>query len=227
MVISRPDTLPAGGHHTLRALGPGGFGLGGQHRSPAPPSPALTGKDYERLAVNINPGGWMISRDRPISTLLGSCVAVCFYDPQLKLMGMNHFLLPTITNSSYAETDVVLNGDYAMEVLLNGMLKLGARRERLVAKAFGGGNIVSSIRNAIGDRNAEFAKEWLARENIPLVAANLGGGWSRKVICVPATGDAFCRRMLVNQGDSLATVRAEAEYEQSLVAPRSKHIELF
>jgi len=226
MIIARPDSLADGSHSTLQALGCDEIGLG-SHRGGAMPPVPLTGKDYERLATNINPGGWLISRDKPISTLLGSCVAVCFYDPKLKLMGMNHFLLPTIINSSYAEADIVLNGDYAMEVLLNGMLQQGARRERLVAKAFGGGNIVSSIRNAIGDQNAEFAKEWLARENIPLVASNLGGGWSRKVICVPATGDAFCRRMLVNRSDTLATVQAEAEYEKSLLAPKSKHIELF
>ncbi|RTL52656.1 MAG: chemotaxis protein CheD [Rhodocyclaceae bacterium] len=185
------------------------------------------GRDYERNATNINPGGWLISRDWPIATLLGSCVAVCLYDPRLRLMGMNHFLLPTITQGNHADTDVVLNGDYAMEVLVNGMLNQGAHKERLVAKAFGGGNIVSAIRMAIGDRNANFAREWLEREGIPLVAADLGGPWSRKVVCIPATGDAFSRRIAATQQETLNTVQAEAEYEKNLLRPQTKRVELF
>ena len=190
-------------------------------------TPLLKGKDYERISAHINPGGWLISKDKPIATLLGSCVAVCLYDPKLKLGGMNHFLLPSMSKSNHAETDVVLNGDYAMEVLVNGMLNQGARKERLVAKAFGGGNIISSIRMTIGSRNAEFAQEWLEREGIPLIAADLGGAWSRKVICVPETGDAFCRRIPTNQSETLATVEAEAAYEKSLLTPMVKRVELF
>lgn len=194
----------------------------------APPDPrqAPSGKDYERLALNINPGNWSVETDRPISTLLGSCVAVCLYDPTFKLGGMNHFLLPSKRGSQGEDSDVVLAGDFAMEVLVNAMLAKGARKDRLVAKAFGGGNIVSSIRMAIGERNAEFAVEWLAREGIPLLASDFGGPWSRKVVCVPRTGDAFCRRSPVNQ--SIADLaKAEAAYEKTLLTPKTKHIELF
>jgi chemotaxis protein CheD len=186
----------------------------------------FTGKDFERLAMNINPGGWAVETERPISTLLGSCVAVCLYDPKLLLGGMNHFLLPSKKVGGSDDTDVVLAGDYAMEVLVNAMLAKGAHKNRLVAKAFGGGNIVSSIRMAIGDRNAEFATEWLAREGIPLTASDFGGPWSRKVLCVPVTGEAFCRRSPVNQSVAEA-VKAEAAYEQSLIAAKTKKIELF
>jgi chemotaxis protein CheD len=185
-----------------------------------------TGKDFERLALNINPGGWAVETERPISTLLGSCVAVCLYDPKFKLGGMNHFLLPTKSTDANADTDIVLAGDFAMEVLVNAMLAKGARKERLLAKAFGGGNIVSSIRMAIGDRNAEFATEWLAREGIPLTASDFGGPWSRKVICVPNTGEAFCRRAPVNQAVA-EVVKAEAAYEQSLAVTKTKRVELF
>ncbi len=185
-----------------------------------------TGKDFERLALNINPGGWAVGTERPISTLLGSCVAVCLYDPKLLLGGMNHFLLPSKKVGAGDDTDVVLAGDYAMEVLVNAMLAKGAHKDRLVAKAFGGGNIVSSIRMAIGDRNVEFATEWLEREGIPLTASDFGGPWSRKVLCVPNTGEAFCRRSPVNQAVAEA-VKAEAAYEQSLIAAKAKKIELF
>ncbi|MDE3010740.1 MAG: chemotaxis protein CheD [Pseudomonadota bacterium] len=191
-----------------------------------PDHAARTGKDHERLALNINPGNWSVQTDRPISTLLGSCVAVCLYDPLFKLGGMNHFLLPSRRATTSDDQDVVLAGDYAMEVLVNAMLARGARKERMVAKAFGGGNIVSAIRMAIGDRNAEFAAEWLEREGIPLLASDFGGPWSRKVVCVPATGEAFCRRSPVNQAVS-EVVRAEADYERSLQVPKTNRVELF
>lgn len=192
--------------------------------------PQPTGKDYERLARNINPGGWAIESERPISTLLGSCVAVCLFDPRLKIGGMNHFLLPSRTSASHADTDVILNGDYAMEVLVNGLLNKGANKARLVAKAFGGGTIVSSIRMAIGERNAEFAHDWLDREGIPLIASDFSGPWSRKVIFVPQTGDAFCRRMPTTQANAAEVAKAEQDYERSLALPKrttEKKIELF
>lgn len=190
----------------------------------------LTGKDFERIARNINPGGWAIETDRPIATLLGSCVAVCLFDPKLRIGGMNHFLLPSRTNSSNADADVILSGDYAMEVLANGLFAKGANKSRLVAKAFGGGTIVSSIRMAIGERNAQFANEWLEREGIPLIASDFSGPWSRKVVFVPQTGDAFCRRIPTTQATAAEVAKAEQEYESSLVRPArptEKKIELF
>ncbi|MEW6514905.1 MAG: chemotaxis protein CheD [Pseudomonadota bacterium] len=196
------------------------------------PSP-ISGRSLERSALNINPGGWSVQTERPIATLLGSCVAVCFYDPKLRLAGMNHFLLPSRASTKLADEDVVLNGDYAMEVLRNAMYARGAQASRLVAKAFGGGNIVSSIQMAIGERNADFAREWLAREKIPLVASDFGGAWSRKVIIDPVSGDAFCRRTPINKPEVLAMVKAESDYEKSLIATKAavpsqgKKIELF
>ncbi len=190
----------------------------------------LSGRDFERIARNINPGAWAIETNKPIATLLGSCVAVCLYDPVLRIGGMNHFLLPSTSNTSNADTDIILNGDYSMEVLVNGLLNKGAKKVRLVAKAFGGGTILSSIRMAIGERNAEFAREWLEREGIPLVASDFCGPWSRKVIFVPQTGDAFCRRIPTTQADSVEVAKAELAYEKSLAKPVKtveKKIELF
>lgn len=192
-----------------------------------------SGRSLERSALNINPGGWSVQTERPIATLLGSCVAVCFYDPKLRLAGMNHFLLPSRASTKLADEDIVLNGDYAMEVLRNAMYAKGAQANRLVAKAFGGGNIVSSIQMAIGERNADFAREWLQREKIPLVASDFGGAWSRKVIIDPVSGDAFCRRTPINKPEVLAMVKAESDYEKSLIATKAtapsqgKKIELF
>lgn len=190
----------------------------------------LPGKELERLSLNINPGGWAVDLHTPIATLLGSCVAVCLYDPGLHIGGMNHFLLPSHSNSKHGDTDIVLSGDYAMEVLLNALLNKGAQKKRLVAKAFGGGNIVSSIRMAIGDRNADFAREWLEREGIPLTAQDMGGPWSRKVVFLPGNGDAWCRRIASTQSTALEAAVAEAAYEQTLTrlpVSTGKKIELF
>jgi chemotaxis protein CheD len=189
-----------------------------------------TGKDFERIALNINPGGWAVETERPISTLLGSCVAVCLYDPKLRMGGMNHFLLPSSTNSSNADIDMILNGDYSMEVLVNALLNRGAQKTRLIAKAFGGGTIVSSIRLDIGERNASFAHEWLEREGIPLVASDFNGPWSRKVVFVPNSGEAFCRRIPTTQANATEVAKAELEYERSLALQKKaaeKKIELF
>ncbi|HTH41154.1 MAG TPA: chemotaxis protein CheD [Rhodocyclaceae bacterium] len=191
----------------------------------------LPGKELERVSLNINPGGWAVEPHKPIATLLGSCVAVCLFDPILHIGGMNHFLLPSHSNSKHGDTDVVLSGDFAMEILLNALINKGAQKKRLVAKAFGGGNIVSSIRMAIGDRNASFAREWLDTEGIPLIGQDLGGPWSRKVVFLPGNGDVWCRRIASSQTDAHQALAAEAAYEQTLVRPAvpaaGKKIELF
>ncbi len=194
-----------------------------------PEATPQTGKDYERIARNINPGGWAIESDRPLSTLLGSCVAVCLFDPQLRLGGMNHFLLPS-SSSANADIDMILNGDYSMEVLVNALLNKGAHKSRLIAKAFGGGTIISAIRMDIGGRNSTFAHEWLEREGIRLVASDFNGPWSRKIVFVPKTGEAFCRRIPITQSNVAEVAKAEYAYEQSLIIQKKsteKKIELF
>lgn len=173
------------------------------------------GRTLERKAYIINPGGWTVQNERPIATLLGSCVAVCLYDPKLRLAGMNHFLLPA-GNRRNDDDDVVLHGDYAMEVLRNAMFARGASSSRLVAKAFGGGNVVNAIQMSIGTRNADFARQWLEREKIPLVGSDLGGACSRKLVLDPQTGDAYCRRTSIQQTDAMAISQAEIAYAKSL-----------
>ena len=182
-------------------------------------------RDLERLARNINPGGWAIETERPIATLLGSCVAVCLWDPKLRIGGLNHFMLPGFAKSANKDLDMLLCGNFCMEALMNGMLGRGAQKKRLQGKAFGGGNVVSSLTGvSIGQRNAEFARDWLAREGIALLASDLMGPWSRKVILDPQTGDAFCKRGQTNQ----SIAEAEKAYEKTLVgAPKKTDIELF
>ena len=139
-------------------------------------------------------------------------------------------MLPSGTASGNSEQDALLRGDYAMEVLVNAMLARGAQKNRLLAKAFGGGNIVSSIRMSIGDRNVQFTREWLEREGIALLASDFGGPWSRKVLFEPRSGVAWCRRILGSMAIASEVAREEAEYESKLVKPpqtTGKKVELF
>ncbi len=195
----------------------------------------LPSREIERHARPINPGEWACEPARPISTLLGSCVAVCLYDTGLPIAGMNHFMLPQMSKNRANADDILLAGDACMEALLNALLARGASRHRIKAKAFGGGTIIETAGQSlsIGKRNADFTREWLDRENIPLIAADLLGPWSRKVLLVPKTGDAFCRRITINAQSAAHLKREEQAYAASLDRPTTattsgeKRIELF
>lgn len=190
----------------------------------------LPAREIERLARTIHVGDWAVESERPIATLLGSCVAVCLHDPGNSLGGLNHFLLPTRKRDPLTDDDALLAGDACMTALLNGMLARGAARHRLTAKAFGGGAVIetSNAAFAVGDRNAEFAREWLDRERIPLIASDLRGPWARKVLFVPQTGDAFCRRISSAMLDARTIEREEQAWAKAQLRPTSKkNVEMF
>lgn len=107
-----------------------------------------------------------------MDTLLGSCVAVCMYDPVLRAGGMNHILLPNCRMGDRSARC----GVHAMELLINELMKLGGDRRRFIAKAFGGANVLQGMAQLpIGDGNVKFVREFLATDRIPLAAARLGG----------------------------------------------------
>lgn len=190
----------------------------------------MSPQEVERRAQNISPGEWAVDMQRPIATLLGSCVAVCMFDLAVGVGGMNHFMLPNMRKrEGGVDVDSLLSGDYAMEVLLNGIVQRGGARHRLKAKAFGGGTIISGIAaSGIGKRNVDFAREWLAREGIELVSSDFLGACSRKVLFVPATGDAYCRRMTTTMATAQEVAVAEQAYAESLKRPPPKsNVELF
>ena len=192
----------------------------------------LQAKEIERLARNVQPGAWSVDTEKPLSTLLGSCVAVCLFDPALKIGGINHFMLPEMGRSKYGDVDSLLSGNFAMEALLNALIGRGARKARLQAKAFGGGTIIDSDASApnIGMRNASFAKEWLQREGIPLLSSDFLGPWTRKIIFLPFNGEAFCKRLVTNMATASVIAREERSYAETLLQkPKAvdKKIELF
>jgi len=140
-------------------------------------------------AIKINPGEYFVTHDDVVLvTVLGSCVSACIRDPERHLGGMNHFMLPESEMPGPA-TRSARYGSYAMELLINELLKHGAARERLEAKVFGGGNVLHSITaNHVGAQNADFVLQYLAAERIPIVAQDLGHHHARKLHFFPRSG---------------------------------------
>jgi len=139
--------------------------------------------------VTIHPGEHKVTTAVTVlSTLLGSCVAVCLYDPVTHVCGMNHFLL---ANRRYARnlplsiTEAGRYGINAMELLINDMMKMGAVKSRLKAKVFGGGAILETIQDTsflcVGDVNQRFIREFLKTESLDLVSEDLGGELRRVI----------------------------------------------
>jgi chemotaxis protein CheD len=133
--------------------------------------------------------------DVMISTLLGSCVAVCLYDPLAKLGGMNHFLLgePGADQRVSAE-GMARYGVHAMELLINAMMQRGAMRTRLQAHLYGGANIVAGL-GSIGSSNAAFARRFMQDEGIAVGHTDLGGTSARKVEFLPFDGRSRCTKV--------------------------------
>lgn len=136
-------------------------------------------------SLYVPQGEYEISDDPTvvITAVLGSCVAACLWDEHIQLGGMNHLLLPPTTSDDAGD------GVHLMELLINGLLKRGARKERLRAKLFGGGRMIDGVSD-IGGRNAVFARDFFRYEGIDIVAESLGGINARRIQFWPTTGKA-------------------------------------
>lgn len=192
---------------------------------------AFSGADprqLERTAHNLLPGQVLVEAQHAISTLLGSCIAVCLFDPTLRLLGMNHFLLPHMKRTTDTN-EANLSGMASMECLVNAMMKQGAKKSRLQAKAFGGAHLLNTNHSgAPGERNIRFTTEWLAAEQIPLLAMDLGGHRARKIVGDPNTGEVHCRHLSHSLSPQQKVVRQENEYELNLLrALEQRHIDFF
>lgn len=134
----------------------------------------------------VLPGEYFVSwAPTQISTLLGSCVSACLWDSRRRIGGLNHFMLPDTPVDGRCvgdKTRSLLYGLYAMECLINDLLTMGAKREHLVAKVFGGANITGALNTQhIGRRNAEFVVNFLHKDRIKVAASDLGGPHSRRI----------------------------------------------
>lgn len=170
--------------------------------------------------IQIVQGEFKISArpDDIMSTILGSCVAACLWDPEKMIGGMNHFLLAQAHGPSTARDNRY--GVHAMEMLINGLLRAGATRGALRAKLFGGAKIATNLRD-IGASNAEFARSFLKTEGIPCLAESLGGNQARRITFQPANGHA---RQLLIPNDAVDEVVLRPSPPRPAPAPS---IELF
>jgi chemotaxis protein CheD len=137
--------------------------------------------------------------------VLGSCVSACLHDPERGVGGMNHFLLADGADGSRVAEEAMRYGAFSMEVLINDLMKQGARRERLEAKVFGGSKMIEALHD-VGAANAAFVRHFLADEGIPIIGASLGGRHARRVEFWPASGRA--RQREVERADAVSAVRA-------------------
>ena len=186
--------------------------------SPAPLCLARTGyrdRIHGVNAVKLMPGEYYATaQDMMIVTVLGSCVAACIRDLRAGVGGMNHFMLPDSDLEGVA-SKAARYGVYAMEVLVNHLLKIGARRENLEAKVFGGGNVLAGLIQAnVGHRNAAFVLSYLRTEGIRVAARDLADERTRKVYYFPKTGRALVQYIGELPNSTLA--ERETEYRSRL-----------
>ncbi len=136
--------------------------------------------------IHVLQGDFAVSSDPAVmlTAVLGSCVSACLHDPNAGVGGMNHFLLP---DGGPERRDARLYGVHLMELLINELLRQGARKDRLIAKLFGGGRVVAGLTD-IGAGNAAFARRFMKDEGIWCAAESLGGDFGRRVRYWPATG---------------------------------------
>ncbi|WP_410498992.1 chemoreceptor glutamine deamidase CheD [Chitinibacter sp. S2-10] len=186
-------------------------------------------KNFAVEAAKILPGEYYITgRDMVLVTVLGSCVAACIRDPVNGVGGMNHFMLPESTEDMAQINGLSTRyGTYAMEVLINQLLKNGAQKHRLEAKIFGGGNVLRGFTvSNVGLRNAEFVKTFLSVEQIPVVAQDLLDIFPRKVYFFPKTGRALIKKLKTVHNNTI--VEREKIYGSRLVhLAASGEIDLF
>lgn len=186
-------------------------------------------RTFDCDAAKILPGEYYYTcKDMMIVTVLGSCVSACIRDRLTGIGGMNHFMLPDGSNDIDSPVSASMRyGTYAMEVLINDLLKAGARRENLEAKVFGGGNVLRGfVAINVGQRNAQFVRDYLKAENIRVVAEDLNDIYPRKVYFFPRTGKVLVKKLKQLNNNTL--VNREQDYASRLqTAPVAGDIELF
>jgi len=184
---------------------------------------------FEQELITIHPGEYFATKDDTIiSTILGSCIAVGFFDEGIGVGGLNHFMLP----GDAAKLDLVRSpnakyGMYAMELLINDLMKLGARRSALKAKVFGGGSVLrfaSGEGSKIPANNIEFAFEYLRKEGIPVIASDVGGQDPRKIFFYARTGKVLLKRIAGTVVD--LAEKEEERYFESLDREKGREGEI-
>jgi chemotaxis protein CheD len=180
---------------------------------------------FRNEAVKVLPGEVFVhDEDILIMTTLGSCIAACLWDRQIRIGGMNHFMLPEGAGSA----DSGRYGSYAMELLVNEMIKRGATRSNMEAKVFGGGAVISGMNTInVGERNTAFVLEYLRTERITVVSKDVLDVYPRKVCFLPASGKAMVKRLATTYNEALAAQERAAASRTVPAASGGGSVDLF
>ena len=188
-------------------------------------------KQHDIQAAKILPGEYYVTNyNELVTTVLGSCVSACIRDKVFGIGGMNHFMLPLSDGKGWGGSDDFTStatrfGNYAMEHMINDILKNGGHKKHLEAKIFGGGQMMES-QTDIGSTNIEFARTYLRTEGIPVLAEDVGDIFPRKVIYFPESGRARVKKLKTMHNSTVLT--RETQYRKSIEqAPAETDIELF
>ena len=181
-------------------------------------------------AAKILPGEYFATdKDMLLVTVLGSCVAACLRDTRVGIGGMNHFMLPRSSEQDFSNpvSMSARYGTYAMEILINQLIKMGGARHHMEAKVFGGGNVLRGFTaNNIGESTASFVTEYLEAEGIRIVAEDMLGVHPRKIYYFPQTGRVLVKK--IRELHNHTIVERESEYNLRLRnADMSGEIEIF
>ena len=173
---------------------------------------------FKNDAVKILPGEYFVhDEDILVMTTLGSCIAACLWDRNAHVGGMNHFMLP---DAGSGALDSGRYGSYAMELLINELMKRGATRSTLEAKVFGGGQVISGMNTMnVGERNTSFVMDYLRTERIPVVSKDVMEIYPRKVCFLPHSGKAMVKRL--SPANPEALVAQDRAAAQKAVPPSS------
>lgn len=176
-------------------------------------------------AVKILPGEYFVhDQDMALMTTLGSCIAACLWDRERRIGGLNHFMLPDAGGAA----DGGRYGSYAMELLINELLKRGASRLSMEAKVFGGGAVINGMNSInVGERNTRFVLDYLKTERIPVVSKDVMDVYPRKVCFFPASGKAMVKRLASANTDALAAQERAAATSAQPVASAGGSVDLF
>ena len=187
---------------------------------------------YEAFAARLNPGEYYVTAcDEGIYTTLGSCISACIRDRVNGVGGMNHFMLPASATAdaegwkATSLSESTRYGNFAMEHLINEILKNGGKRQNLEVKVFGGGRVMKGMTD-IGMRNITFAHDYLKTEGLKIVSEDVGDVFPRMVVYFPATGKVKVKRLRTLHTNVI--VEQETKYLETIVAkPVGGEIELF
>ena len=189
-------------------------------------------RQREIYSAKILPGEYYVTiEEELIVTVLGSCVSACIRDPAMRIGGMNHFMLPLNRSATHAEVAAMSNagryGNFAMEKMINDILKHGGARGNLEVKIFGGGRVLKNMQSLdIGNGNINFVREYIETENLRLVGEDVGDIFPRKVMYFPLTGKVKVKKL--RQMHNRTIIERESSYMSSLdVKPAESDVELF